>query len=144
MNYAAIISMVGQALPLIIQTVQMGSQVAEAVKTKKPVVGMVDQLGPGFLDLLKSFGSATWPNLKPEHQIQAAAQATFDQASIKFAQDACNKLVNAQLTVDGIMGPKTKAAVEAFQTNHGVSPADGWPGPDTQAAMQLELNKQNK
>jgi N-acetylmuramoyl-L-alanine amidase len=39
--------------------------------------------------------------------------------------------------VDGVNGPRTKAAVRAFQKNQGLD-VDGIPGPNTQAALQGE------
>jgi uncharacterized protein (TIGR02594 family) len=42
------------------------------------------------------------------------------------------------LDVDGIIGPKTKVMVSAFQLAHALD-VDGVPGPDTQAALQVYL-----
>ena len=41
--------------------------------------------------------------------------------------------------VDGVNGPRTKAAVMAFQKNHGLE-VDGIPGPKTQSALQGKHN----
>jgi hypothetical protein len=41
--------------------------------------------------------------------------------------------------VDGINGPRTQAAVKAFQKDHGLA-VDGIPGPKTQAALQSEYH----
>jgi peptidoglycan hydrolase-like protein with peptidoglycan-binding domain len=40
------------------------------------------------------------------------------------------------LVVDGILGPKTTAAIKAFQSSHGITP-DGIAGPITQAALGM-------
>jgi peptidoglycan hydrolase-like protein with peptidoglycan-binding domain len=43
--------------------------------------------------------------------------------------------------VDGIIGPKTKAAIKQFQTDHGEGlVVDGIYGPKTRAAFDKELN----
>ena len=42
---------------------------------------------------------------------------------------------------DGDFGDATFSAVQAFQTTRGVSPADGVPGPETRAAMDLALGR---
>lgn len=128
--------------PLIMQALKIGPQIIDALKTGQSVFSILEKFGPGLLEVLKEFGKSIWPDMEPEHQVQAAAQANFDQASIKFAQDAVNKLglASPALAVDGIMGQKTKAAVVAFQQKFKVDPADGWPGPLTQAAMQQQLN----
>ena len=42
--------------------------------------------------------------------------------------------------VDGIVGPKTMAAVRDFQRNHGGLVADGVYGPKTKAVFDAELN----
>lgn len=45
--------------------------------------------------------------------------------------------------VDGIFGPKTRAAVKAFQKSEGLI-VDGIAGPQTQAALRLAFNKPRK
>ncbi|MGN6370188.1 MAG: peptidoglycan-binding protein [Phycisphaerae bacterium] len=42
--------------------------------------------------------------------------------------------------VDGVIGPKTKAAIKQFQTDHGGLAVDGIYGPKTRAAFDNELN----
>jgi hypothetical protein len=127
-------------LPLIMQAMRIASQIQEAVRTGKSVFSILESFGPDLMKMLKAFAETIFPNLSHQDQIQAAAQAAFDQASIKFAQETCNKLGLAEpaLVTDGIMGLKTKAAVEAFQKKYKVE-VDGWPGPLTQAAMQQAL-----
>jgi peptidoglycan hydrolase-like protein with peptidoglycan-binding domain len=58
-------------------------------------------------------------------------------------QRALNQLGFAQppLVVDGIIGPKSKAAVIAFQQAHGLT-VDGVPGPQTKASLQAVLAAQ--
>lgn len=50
-------------------------------------------------------------------------------------QQALNDAGYGPLAVDGILGPKTKAAIRAFQAAHGLA-VDGIVGPQTTAALQ--------
>lgn len=53
-------------------------------------------------------------------------------SSLQAALNICN--LHAGLTVDGLFGPKTEAAVVAFQEAHGLTP-DGGYGNNTRNAM---------
>ncbi len=44
------------------------------------------------------------------------------------------------VTVDGVFGPRTEAAVKAFQTSHGLV-ANGIVGPETWAALIIQVKK---
>jgi hypothetical protein len=59
---------------------------------------------------------------------------TTDSADTMTLQTALNAVDNAGLTVDGIFGNGTKAALEAFQSGHSLS-VDGVAGPLTFAAL---------
>lgn len=65
----------------------------------------------------------------------AAAPASAGNANIAAIQSRLNSLgANPPLAVDGISGPKTLAAIKAFQSANGITP-DGIVGPITQAAL---------
>lgn len=55
-----------------------------------------------------------------------------------WVQAALNKIMNAGLVVDGNAGPRTRAAVGAFQTSRGLT-ADGIVGPLTLAVLEKAL-----
>lgn len=62
---------------------------------------------------------------------------TSDRRSPDYArwiQQSLNQLINAGLVVDGIVGPRTRAAIRNFQAQHGLT-VDGIVGPRTEAAM---------
>jgi peptidoglycan hydrolase-like protein with peptidoglycan-binding domain len=65
---------------------------------------------------------------------------TFDLQTNAGIQQALNYLhvVDPPLVVDGRMGPKTKAAVKAFQETHDCT-VDGIVGPQTRAALRTAL-----
>lgn len=65
----------------------------------------------------------------------AEAAPTFDLMSNKGIQEALNFLgASPPLTADGIIGPKSKAAIKAFQTSAGIT-VDGVIGPQTREAI---------
>lgn len=137
MDLSAIISI----LPLIMQAISIGEKVVEALKTGTSVLSLLQNFAPDVIDLIKGIGASLWPNLDPTSQVQAAAMKLYDKPTVTAVQTNLNKLVitNPMLVVDGSMGPKTIAAVTAFQTAHGIT-ADGWPGPETQAALQVAVS----
>lgn len=65
---------------------------------------------------------------------QSAPAPSIDQ-DLRWAQKILNALDNAGLVVDGISGPKTKAAVIAFQKEHSLL-VDGILGDQTRAALE--------
>ena len=92
-------------------------------------------------DLILAAGSALFPKAKPALQIVGGAIAAFDPNTTKWLQGALNVIMPHEginlppLVVDGRYGPKTKAAVEALQTELGLA-VDGIAGNITQAAIQ--------
>ncbi|SMF38776.1 Putative peptidoglycan binding domain-containing protein [Tistlia consotensis] len=54
---------------------------------------------------------------KPAAQATMKKMAHKGSASVKMAQEALNKQ-GAGLSVDGMMGPKTRAAIKSFQKAH--------------------------
>jgi peptidoglycan hydrolase-like protein with peptidoglycan-binding domain len=56
-------------------------------------------------------------------------------------QAELNAVDNAGLTVDGVFGPTTRKAVIIFQQEHGVTPADGIVGPATKAALDAAASQ---
>ena len=50
-----------------------------------------------------------------EHQ-----QIIVDKESVRLAQEALNRMSPAQLKADGVFGPATFAAVEAFEASNGM------------------------
>ena len=73
-----------------------------------------------------------------------AAATTTTSSTLTRDQQVQTALKNAgiyQGKIDGKIGPRTKQAIEQFQTSHGLK-ADGKVGPKTWAALQSYLNEQ--
>lgn len=62
---------------------------------------------------------------------------------IKQLQQELNQVLGLNLTVDGIIGPNTKAAIKQFQQKVGLTP-DGIYGPQTADALAKALQNLNK
>jgi peptidoglycan hydrolase-like protein with peptidoglycan-binding domain len=63
--------------------------------------------------------------------------ATPDRRGRAYAcwlQDALNRVMGSRLAVDGVIGPRTRAAIRAFQARKGLV-VDGVVGPRTEAAL---------
>lgn len=87
---------------------------------------------------LTSIGASLFPKAAKEIQIVGGAIAAFDLNTTKWLQGALNNIDNAGLVVDGSYGPKTRDAVEAFQTKHNLR-VDGLAGNVTRAAVNALL-----
>jgi len=76
------------------------------------------------------------PIIKPPTPVPSTPTAvSTGTANVAALQSRLNVLgANPQLTVDGISGPQTLAAIKAFQAANGIEP-DGIVGPITQAAL---------
>lgn len=73
--------------------------------------------------------------IKPTTPAPSAPAPSTGTASVAAIQSRLNILgANPQLVVDGVSGPKTLAAIMAFQRANGITP-DGIVGPITQAAL---------
>lgn len=73
--------------------------------------------------------------IKPTAAPVAQPTTVASSANIAALQSRLNALgANPPLVVDGISGPKTIAAIQAFQIANGITP-DGIVGPITQAAL---------
>lgn len=62
---------------------------------------------------------------------------------VKRCQWYLNRAIDAGLDIDGIAGPKTVAAIRAFQTKHGLA-VDGICGPLTWAKLEEVVKAQNE
>lgn len=106
------------------------------------VLGAYGAIGWGIYRLLfkkSPVSTQATPVIPPiiQSAVAPVAQPTTAASSANIAalQSRLNALgANPPLVVDGISGPKTIAAIQAFQRANGITP-DGIVGPITQAAL---------
>lgn len=133
MNFASIFSLIMQALPSVLSIVQNVSNDRKA-GSGLSVIQTIQKNAPDVINVLGQIGGALFPNVPPAQHAEAAATA-LDPATVVKIQTALNaRGANPQLTVDGAYGPKTIAAVEAFQKANNLA-VDQWAGPLTQQAL---------
>ncbi|MFL5910943.1 MAG: protein-arginine deiminase family protein [Gaiellaceae bacterium] len=79
------------------------------------------------------------PTPAPVPVVEALEEAVDRQSRdyIRWYQDALNRIDNANLDVDGILGPLTRAAVRRYQTRRGIG-VDGIVGPVTERTLMLD------
>lgn len=128
-------------IPVIMQLFEKGAAIRQKVRDGESVLDLLKAEAPTLIELFTAIAKAIFPNLATtEAQVQAGA-LTIDISLVKTIQANLNKLgAEPQLVADGAYGAKTKAAVTAFQTKHGLD-ADGWAGRLTQAKIAEELAK---
>lgn len=95
--------------------------------------------GTQTVPMLEALGAQLFPALAPSIHAAAAAVVMAHPDATSWLQAALNVVDNAGLVVDGHYGPKTRAAVEAFQRKKGLS-VDGFAGDLENAAIIAALN----
>jgi hypothetical protein len=91
--------------------------------------------GSGNVDVYLRKFTANLARVKAENNMQDRDAERNDLIAI---QAVLNLLGYTLGKADGFMGPKTRSAVKAFQTDHGLK-IDGVPGPETRAALFSDL-----
>lgn len=129
-------------LPLIVGAVSTVKQILDIATSNADIVQKIKAGVPALAGLLQTLGAELFPNAKKELQIAAGAMAAFDPDVTKWVQGALNVVLEPTpgLEVDGIYGPKTRAAVELLQQKNGLT-VDGWAGNITQALISGLLAK---
>lgn len=135
MNTLALIQLVIGLAPSI-------KAIYDAATTNTGVVDEIKKLSAPVATLLESIGQEFFPKASPTIAIVGGVIAAFDPNTAKWLQGALNTLLalSPSLVVDGVYGPKTKAAVEQMQTKLGLT-VDGLAGKLTQAAIDAALAK---
>jgi peptidoglycan hydrolase-like protein with peptidoglycan-binding domain len=102
-------------------------------------IGAVGLIGWGLYQLFGkkstvSTQATVVPTVAPKPTSVATSGGNTSTAAIQARLNALG--ASPALVVDGISGPKTLAAIKAFQSSHGITP-DGIVGPITLAALGM-------
>jgi putrescine transport system substrate-binding protein len=76
--------------------------------------------GPAPDELLRSLFGSVWRTEGWAEGLATGQQIIVDKESVRLAQEALNRMSPAQLKADGVFGPATFAAVEAFEASNGM------------------------
>lgn len=115
-------------LPSILSFIQLIPQIKSAWDSSTTnTMGAVQNViqNTQLVPLLEQIGAQLFPNLAPTIHAAAAAVVMAHPDATSWLQSALNVVDNAGLAVDGHYGPKTRAAVEAFQAKKGLK-VTGW------------------
>lgn len=120
-----------------------GPQIKAAIdetSTNEDLAEQVKAVAQPLVPFLEQVGEALFPAAAPVLRLVGGVFAAFDPNVTKWLQGALNALVNPSpnLVVDGIYGPKTRAAVEQLQKQLGLV-VDGLAGVVTRAAIDNAL-----
>ncbi len=131
----------------VLAIIQLAAGLAPTVKSildaatgNESIVAKIKGISTPLAGILETVGETLFPKAAPALRIAAGAMAAFDPDVTKWLQGSLNVLVDPSpnLVVDGLYGPKTRAAVELLQAKHGLR-IDGWAGSLTQAAIASAL-----
>jgi len=114
--------------------------ILDAATGNESIVAKIKDISAPLAGILETVGETLFPKAAPALRIAAGAMAAFDPDVTKWLQGSLNSLLDPSpnLIVDGLYGPKTRAAVEQLQTKFGLR-VDGWAGSLTQAAIASAL-----
>lgn len=131
----------------VLAIVQLAASLAPTVKSildaatgNESIVTKIKDISAPLAGILETVGETLFPKAAPALRVAAGAMAAFDPDVTKWLQGSLNALVDPSpnLVVDGLYGPKTRAAVELLQAKYGLR-IDGWAGTLTQAAIASAL-----
>lgn len=133
MNILSIVQLVASLAPTV-------KSILDVAAGNASIVTKIKEVSVPLASVLDALGAELFPKAAPALRIAAGAMAAFDQDVTKWLQGSLNVLVepSPNLVVDGLYGPKTRAAVEQMQAKYGLR-IDGWAGSLTQAAIASAL-----
>jgi peptidoglycan hydrolase-like protein with peptidoglycan-binding domain len=135
MNTFAIIQMVVQWIGPVREAIDLA-------ESNTDLVSKIKSLSAPLAQLLEGVGSELFPKAAPGLHIVGGVLAAFNPNYAKWLQGALNSTqnLNPPLVVDGVYGPRTRAAVEQVQAKLGLR-VDGLAGQVTEAAIQALIAK---
>ncbi len=135
MNVLAILQIAANLAPTV-------KSILDTATGNESIVTKIREISDPLASILETVGETLFPKAAPALRIAAGAMAAFDPDVTKWLQGSLNVLIvpSPNLVVDGLYGPKTRAAVEQVQAAYGLR-VDGWAGSITQAAIAAALAK---
>ncbi len=130
-------------IPLVIRYGPVIKDIIDEAMSNDDIVTKIQKLAGPIAPLLEQIGGQFFPAAAPALHIAAGAMAAFDPNVTKWVQGGLNAVLTPtpnHLVVDGVYGPRTKAAVETLQKQLGLD-VDGWAGVLTQAALTAAMAK---
>jgi len=133
-------------IPLALRVIQNRQQIQQLVEVLKPTIREFEKVAPVVMPMLRNLWREFFPDLVRQWAQTSEVLVFYD---VYWVQQSLNKLINAKLKVDGVMGEETLAATAKFQTSYNKSKlkdsdkieVDGWPGPVTCAMIDAELRR---
>jgi hypothetical protein len=127
-------SMIGLALRLVQHYREIERLAPQVVKVATDVQRLMPQIQL-VLGQAVELGAKIAPELMP------ATTAPAPDYDARWLQASLNDVLGINLVVDGIVGPRTRQAIEQFQKQHPPLVVDGWAGVQTMARLAEEVEK---
>ena len=136
MNPLAIAALVAEFLPTV-------KSIIDVAESNQNIYDKIKALGGPIVTFLETEGAKLFPSASPVLQVVGAVVAGFDPNTTKWLQNSLNTILAHEvgyvpLVVDGIYGSHTAAAVTQLQTKYKLT-VDGIAGTITQAAISAVL-----
>lgn len=127
----------------VLELLRFGLSAAEIItnalsygQDNKSVANVVESAAGALLPELNTIVGQQFPKVVENMRSAAAAVLFWDKKLVMWLQEGLNFVMGSGLDVDGIYGPATTAAVEAFQTRYGLK-VDGWAGEITKGLLGM-------
>lgn len=128
-------------LPTIMKFVDSAASIRQTIRQGGSVDTILSGVIPDLAPILRAVGEQFFPKVAAKLAPAAALDMIFDKDGTTWVQNSLNLLGQTPpLTVDGVYGKITKAAVEAYQTKNNLK-VDGWAGPKTSGALAVAISK---
>jgi peptidoglycan hydrolase-like protein with peptidoglycan-binding domain len=130
-------------VPTLIKYGSVVKDILDMAKSNSDVLAKLSEQAKPIIGFLEQYGAALFPNAAKDIQAVGGAIAAYDPNVVKWVQGAYNEIMKplSPLTVDGIYGPLTRAAVSKLQEKFGLK-VDGLAGRITQSAIDAYFAKQ--
>jgi len=126
----------------ILSLVNASAEIKKWIDIGLPVYTELQKKQPNLIPVIQKIGKDNFPELTTViDMVAAGAEWLFDPHGNMWVQESLNELDNAGLEVDGLIGPRSRQAIKAFQAKHPPLDVDGWAGEQTCAVIATEKAK---